>query len=576
MKKNLIVWLTLFFSAAYLGSAASEKIIFPGGTAITTGPIAWDGMAGNVYPIAFNVDAGKLTLILYGVDLTGIRFTKLEPCNCGGPNPGKGAYVDVGVAGTRALIDRPENGIHMFLTSAMGWSTGSGSWNNQSAAYTHDSSPTATDGLGYRKFLAQGWYNPIDAFDPLVPWDNSHNKWNFQFNAEKFDSLDHENQTLDLKCEIEKVGSNLYRTRWWVRLHKAHSWDEGQKTAGWGWPWNPAINTAALGTEDQVFIGGHLPAVPPETTGRDSGAWNIVGSPQSPGAAYFDVPGLDLIKVFPHIGVFNGGKPNNQNHMIRWESLSVEGETYPGKIAVTPDPYDYADLNLGQTKSQVFVIENTTDYANLKVTNMYIAGVSAGDYAIVGPADFVLGPGEKRDVTVIFQPLFQGLRTAQFKIESNDLDNPIKTIDLRGTGVASIPAFLIDEAKIDWKKKPDDDKIMVKGSFVLPSTSNGLNIGDLVTFTIGKFSQSINMEATGKGDHWKFKRDKGETGIKDMKLEFKKNEIKFEIHVDKEDLADMATWGAPHNVLVSLQIGDDKGSTYIDMKEHKDKWEYHK
>ena len=35
-----------------------------------------------------------------------------------------------------------------------------------------------------------------------------------------------------------------------------------------------------------------------------------------------------------------------------------------------------------------------------------------------------------------------------------------------------LPESVIDEAKIDWKKKVDDDKIMVKGSFLLPTDPN--------------------------------------------------------------------------------------------------------
>jgi hypothetical protein len=160
------------------------------------------------------------------------------------------------------------------------------------------------------------------------------------------------------------------------------------------------------------------------------------------------------------------------------------------------------------------------------------------------------------------------------KIESNDADNPVMVIPLNGTGIASIPQFSIEEAKIDWKKKPDDDKIRVKGSFILPATSNKFNQGDLVTVVIGKFTQQIQMDAKDNGKKWEFKRDKGDSGIKDMKLEFKKNEITFEIHVDKEELTDMATWGDPNNMLISLQIGDDKGSTTIPMQVKKDKWEY--
>ena len=136
------------------------------------------------------------------------------------------------------------------------------------------------------------------------------------------------------------------------------------------------------------------------------------------------------------------------------------------------------------------------------------------------------------------------------------------------------PIFNIEQAKIDWKKKPDDDKIMVKGFIIPPACWNGVIPGDPVTFTIGKFTQRIFMDVKDNGKKWEYKRDKGDSGIKDMKLELKKNEITFEIHVDREELAAMSAWTNP--VMISLQIGDNKGAAIVPMKEHKDKWEYHK
>jgi hypothetical protein len=141
-----------------------------------------------------------------------------------------------------------------------------------------------------------------------------------------------------------------------------------------------------------------------------------------------------------------------------------------------------------------------------------------------------------------------------------------------------ITDFNIEEAKIDWKKKADDDKIRVNGSFTLPPTSV-INVGDLIIVTVGNFtSKPITMDAKGKKDQtWVFKREKGENGdIKDMKLEFKKNEIKFEIHIDKEDLDPMSSWPATLLVTISLQIGDDKGTADVQMKvdKNKDTWEY--
>lgn len=134
-------------------------------------------------------------------------------------------------------------------------------------------------------------------------------------------------------------------------------------------------------------------------------------------------------------------------------------------------------------------------------------------------------------------------------------------------------SFIIEEAKIDFKKKPDDDKIHVKGSLqvISDACSNGVNISEDVTVTIGPYSEMINMESKDKGKKWEYKRPKGANGIKDMKIEWKGDQAKFDIHVD--DLANL-NWENP--VTISIQIGDDKGSEIVEMRMKKDNWDYHK
>lgn len=136
-----------------------------------------------------------------------------------------------------------------------------------------------------------------------------------------------------------------------------------------------------------------------------------------------------------------------------------------------------------------------------------------------------------------------------------------------------IADFQITEAKLDWKKKPDDDKAMVKGVFVLPDTATPdtnavtMKIGNL---TFGPFI----MDVKDNGKKWEYKRPKGTTGIKDIKIEWKKKEAKFEIHIDDADLGTMGAWSNP--VTISLLLGSYMGTATVPMVEHKDKWEYHK
>jgi len=131
--------------------------------------------------------------------------------------------------------------------------------------------------------------------------------------------------------------------------------------------------------------------------------------------------------------------------------------------------------------------------------------------------------------------------------------------------------FEVDKAKIDFKKKADDDKVHVKGQLGFDCNSVILS-DDNVIVTVGEPSWTINgsdIEEKGKdGEKWEYKRPKhGEGFIKKLKIDWKKG--KFDIHIDKADLS-LVT----NPVTISVQIGDDVGSESILMTEKKHHWEY--
>ena len=142
--------------------------------------------------------------------------------------------------------------------------------------------------------------------------------------------------------------------------------------------------------------------------------------------------------------------------------------------------------------------------------------------------------------------------------------------------IVDMASFVVEKAKIDFKKKPGHDKIRVKGKFKLDlENGNGADISEDVIVTIGSFSETIRMKAKGKGNKWEYKRPKGKSGIKKMKIHWKKGKkAKFDIHIDKTELGDTSSWTNP--VTISIQIGDDKGSESIIMRVHKHHLDYHK
>jgi len=135
--------------------------------------------------------------------------------------------------------------------------------------------------------------------------------------------------------------------------------------------------------------------------------------------------------------------------------------------------------------------------------------------------------------------------------------------------VTHMASFDIDHAKIDFKKKPDD-KVRVQGKLELDLVnSDGVNISEDITVTVGLLSESITMEQRGKKDEkWEYKRPKdGGGNIKKMTINWKNG--KFDIRIDKADLSEVTNL-----VIISILIGDDIGSASILMKEKKHHWDY--
>ncbi len=131
-------------------------------------------------------------------------------------------------------------------------------------------------------------------------------------------------------------------------------------------------------------------------------------------------------------------------------------------------------------------------------------------------------------------------------------------------------SFAIEHAKLDFKKKADDDKVRVQGKLALDLTyGDGVDISEPVTVTVGTLSETITMVEKGKkGEKWEYERLKGGTGdIKKMTIDWKKGS--FDIRMDKADLT-----GITNPVTISIQIGDDLGSESILMTEKEHHWDY--
>ncbi|WP_207586237.1 right-handed parallel beta-helix repeat-containing protein [Halomontanus rarus] len=108
-------------------------------------------------------------------------------------------------------------------------------------------------------------------------------------------------------------------------------------------------------------------------------------------------------------------------------------ESLPGpELAVSPGSVAFGTVDVGSSADETVTVSNTGD-EDLQVTDVSLTGIDAGEFR-ESEDGFTLTPGDTRDVTVSFLPTFDGTKTADLVVESDDPDTPTVSVALTGTG----------------------------------------------------------------------------------------------------------------------------------------------
>lgn len=103
-------------------------------------------------------------------------------------------------------------------------------------------------------------------------------------------------------------------------------------------------------------------------------------------------------------------------------------------VISTSNNTDFGMINLGQTTSRQFVIQNTNS-GTLIVGGLFMSGANAGDFLISGPqVPFSIAPNASQTITVIFSAPLAGNRNAIVNVTSSDYDEKYYTFAVRGMG----------------------------------------------------------------------------------------------------------------------------------------------
>lgn len=111
------------------------------------------------------------------------------------------------------------------------------------------------------------------------------------------------------------------------------------------------------------------------------------------------------------------------------------------QFSVSPDAtLPFYDVVLGKTRDKVITLSNTGS-TPLSITSMAIANTT--QFTVLSPTALSIDPGKSQDVTIRYAPKTLGARKNILTITSNSAENPVKSIELRGTAVDHATKTLI-------------------------------------------------------------------------------------------------------------------------------------
>ncbi len=113
-------------------------------------------------------------------------------------------------------------------------------------------------------------------------------------------------------------------------------------------------------------------------------------------------------------------------------------------IIISPTPYDFGNVNIGNTSSpQTFTISNTGD-SDLIIYNIDLTGTDPTEFAIQNDycSAQIIPPAGNCTVDAVFLPTLEGAKSANLSIPSDDPDTPTLDTPLSGTGIGPAPDLI--------------------------------------------------------------------------------------------------------------------------------------
>ncbi|MCI0692366.1 choice-of-anchor D domain-containing protein [candidate division KSB1 bacterium] len=130
-----------------------------------------------------------------------------------------------------------------------------------------------------------------------------------------------------------------------------------------------------------------------------------------------------------------GGSNNSNNVSFALAVVQLVTIIIPD-IAVEPTRLDFGLVPVGSGGREGIIVVSNNGTTNLEVSATQVIGADLSEFEVTaGEAPFTLAPGESRDVTIRFNPVSGGIRSATLRIRSNDADEDQFDVPLEGFGI---------------------------------------------------------------------------------------------------------------------------------------------
>ncbi len=207
-------------------------------------------------------------------------------------------------------------------------------------------------------------------------------------------------------------------------------------------------------------------------------------------------PGMFLVDVQAHYGI--PGELVEGGQLLAYYDSSIANTVPEVNLKgnantindgdVTPsagDNTDFGVVNTGTTLTKNYVIENGGP-GPLRVTGFSITGVNASSFNLVTlpSVPFTIAAGSTQTITVQFAPTVDSIRNATLNIMSNDLDEGIYDVSLRGTGGS--PEINVQ-----------GNAVTISDGDLTPGAANNTDFGSVKTGSI--ITKTFTIQNTGTG-----------------------------------------------------------------------------